>query len=488
MKSFGRRLPLLAPAAALALAAVGVTGAARAADASVPPPPPHGDAVVHPTASAMAPKLAASATAAAPTSAKLSLTGQYQNTNYKCVPTSAAMSLSTFGVSVSQDTLATKMGTTAANGTSGNQALPVVNGYVDPLGYSYGFADASTASSMMSQVSYDVGVLKRAPILGVWMEKLPWNAGMSGSKIGHAIIAYGYDRTAGTITVWDPWKATGGAHTLTAASLAADMQSGGMYTITGHTDADLASLGDQTGDGTADLVAADRATGQLWLYPGPTFAAADRRLIGTGGWNGMAGLTGIGDLTGDGKPDLIATKTADGTLWLYPGGTNALGTRIQIGTSGWNGMTELTGIGDLTGDGKPDLIATKTADGTLWLYPGGTKALGTRIQIGTSGWNGMNKLTGVGDITGDGKPDLIAVRASDGTLWVYPGADKAVGTRTQLGTSWNGIRSLTYTGDVTGDGVSDLIGVQSNNGVMYVYGGRATGFAARVELTGGWNG
>jgi hypothetical protein len=100
----------------------------------------------------------------------------------------------------------------------------------------------------------------------------------------------------------------------------------------------------------------------------------------------------------------------------------------------------------------------------------------------------MNKLTGVGDITGDGKPDLIAVRASDGTLWVYPGADKAVGTRTQLGTSWNGIRSLTYTGDVTGDGVSDLIGVQSNNGVMYVYAGRATGFAARVELTGGWNG
>jgi hypothetical protein len=55
----------------------------------------------------------------------------------------------------------------------GNQALPVVNGFIDPLGYSYAFSDASTASSMMSQVSYDVGVLKRAPILGVWMEKLP---------------------------------------------------------------------------------------------------------------------------------------------------------------------------------------------------------------------------------------------------------------------------------------------------------------------------
>jgi hypothetical protein len=437
MKSFGRRLPFAAPVAALALAAVGVTGTARTADASTTPRPPHGDAVVHAARSLMAPKVAAAATTAAPTSAKLSLKGQYQDTNYKCVPTSASMSLSTFGVSVGQDSLATQMGTTAANGTTGNQALPVVNGYVDPLGYSYGFSDASTASSMMSQVSYDVGVLKRAPILGVWMEKLPWNSGMTGTKVGHAIVAYGYDSDAGTITVWDPWKATGGSHTISAAKLAADMQPSGMFKVTGHTDADLSSLGDLTGDGTADVVAADRATGKLWLYPGPTLAATNRRLIGTGGWNGMK---------------------------------------------------DLTGIGDLTGDGKPDLIAARKSDGTLWLYPGASKALGSRIEIGTGGWNGMTKLVGVNDITGDGRPDLIAVRVSDGTLWVYPGASKALGTRKQLGSGWGGIRSLTYTGDITGDGVSDLIGVQSNTGVMYVYAGRATGFAARQQLTSGWNG
>ncbi|GAA0267671.1 hypothetical protein GCM10009527_074920 [Actinomadura nitritigenes] len=486
MKSSGRRLPLAAPVAALALAAVGVVGTAGTADAA--PRPPRGDALVKAAPSLMAPKVAASAAAAAPASAKLSLTGQYQNTNYKCVPTSASMSLSTFGVSVSQDTLASKMGTTAAKGTSGSQALPVMNGYTDPLGYSYGFSSASTASTMMAQVSYDVGVLKRAPVLGVWMEKLPWNAGMSGSKVGHAIIAYGYSTSAGTITVWDPWKPTGGSHTISAAKLAADMQPSGMFKVTGHTDADLASVGDLTGDGTADLAGVDRATGKLWLYPGPKLAASDRRLIGTGGWNGMTELTGIGDLTGDGKPDLIAAQKSDGTLWLYPGGTNALGTRIKIGTGGWNGMKDLTGIGDLTGDGRPDLIGARKSDGTLWLYPGASKALGSRIKIGNSGWNGMNKLVGVRDITGDGKPDMIAVRISDGTLWVYPGASKALGTRKELGSGWGGIRSLTYTGDITGDGVPDLIGVQSNTGVMYVYAGRSTGFAARVQLTSGWNG
>ncbi|MFB4304742.1 FG-GAP-like repeat-containing protein [Actinomadura sp. GTD37] len=488
MKSSGRRLPLVAPVAALALAVAGVGGTAGTADAAAAPRPPRGDAVVHATPSLMAPKTAVSAAAATPAAAKLSLKGQYQATNYNCVPTSASMSLSTFGVSVGQSSLAAQMGTTAADGTSGNQALPVMDRYADPLGYSYGFANASTASTMMSQVAYDVGVLKRAPVLGVWMEKLPWNSGMSGSKVGHAIVAYGYDSGAGTITVWDPWKATGGSHTITAAKLAADMQPGGMFKVTGHTDADLSSLGDLSGDGTADLAGVDRATGKLWLYPGPTAAAADRRLIGTGGWNGMTELTGVGDLTGDGKPDLIAVRKSDGTLWLYPGGANALGSPVKIGNGGWNGMKDLTGIGDLTGDGKADLIAAETSDGTLWLYPGGTKALGSRIKIGNSGWNGMAKLTGVGDLTGDGKPDLIAVKTSDGTLWAYPGASKALGSRKQLGSGWGGIRSLTYTGDITGDGVSDLIGVQSDTGVMYVYAGRATGFAARQQLTSGWNG
>ncbi|SNT20237.1 hypothetical protein SAMN05443665_101929 [Actinomadura meyerae] len=56
------------------------------------------------------------------------------------------------------------------------------------------------------------------------------------------------------------------------AWLAADMQPSGMFRVTGHTDADLSGV--------------DRATGKLWLYPGPAIAAADRRLIGTTGWNG----------------------------------------------------------------------------------------------------------------------------------------------------------------------------------------------------------
>ncbi|MFL6054255.1 MAG: FG-GAP-like repeat-containing protein [Actinoallomurus sp.] len=479
-----RVLPVSA-VAALIVAGGGLTGTANAAPT---PPPPGANLVARPGTRAMAPRVTETAAASAPASAKLFLTGQYQNTNMNCVPTSSSMSLSTFGVSVSQETLATTMGTSPTKGTTGAQARPVLNSYADPLGYSYGFAHASTASSLMTNVSYDVGVLKRAPVLGVWMEKLPWNSTMTGSKVGHAIVAYGYDRSAGTITVWDPWKPTGGSHTIAATKLAADMQPSGMYLVTGRTDVGLSTLGDQTGDGTADLVATDRATGRLWLYPGPTFGAAKRKLIGAGGWNGMSELTGVGDLTGDGRPDLVAVRTSDGTLWLYPGTATGLGTRIEIGTSGWDGMAELTGIGDLTGDGRPDLIAVRKSDGSLWLYPGTGNGIGTRVQLDTSGWNEMEKLTGVADITQDGRPDLIAVHKSDGTLWVYPGGDRILGSATELGSGWGGIRSLTLTGDVTGDDLPDLIGVEASTGVMYVYAGRATGYAARQRLTTGWNG
>ncbi|MFF4321401.1 FG-GAP-like repeat-containing protein [Streptomyces sp. NPDC001568] len=48
--------------------------------------------------------------------------------------------------------------------------------------------------------------------------------------------------------------------------------------------------------------------------------------------------------------------------------------------AGWDTFTHLIGPGDLTGDGKPDLLAVEDeGDGALWLYPGtGTGGFGNR--------------------------------------------------------------------------------------------------------------
>ena len=171
---------------------------------------------------------------AAPSSYKLVIEKQYQETTYYCLPASASMSLSTFGIKAGQDTLARKM-RTDGSGTSGDNALPVLRSYVRSRGYDYrAVADvAGRPKVLMKRVAHDVGVLHRAPSLAVWMERLPWNRGqVQGSRIGHIMVVYGYDQTKSTITVFDPWKPTGGTHTLSAKALAGTLQTaGGMQYI-----------------------------------------------------------------------------------------------------------------------------------------------------------------------------------------------------------------------------------------------------------------
>jgi hypothetical protein len=177
---------------------------------------------------------ATAALRAMPRAYRLVLHAQFQTTNYYCVPAATAMSLSTFGIRVSQDALARKMKTTT-RGTGGDNAAEVMDGYLHPRRYDDRIvADVvGRPQILMQRVSYDVGTLRRAPIMQVWMERLPWNQGrLSGHWIGHAILAYGYDQNTGTITVFDPWRPTGGTHTLPAKLLATALQSGaGMHYI-----------------------------------------------------------------------------------------------------------------------------------------------------------------------------------------------------------------------------------------------------------------
>ncbi|TWD74868.1 VCBS repeat protein [Kribbella amoyensis] len=433
----------------------------------------------------------ARAVAAAPATGKLSIKGVYQSTNYFCVPASSSISLGTYGVTVSQQTLAKEMGTTT-DGTYSRTSLPVMNKYVNPLAYSVWNADTTgNATNLLNWAAYDIGTLQKAPTIGVWMEKLPWNKGMSG-HFGHAILIYGYDLTKKTLTVWDPWKPSGGTHTLSAAALNATMQSYGLAYVAGHSDADLANAGDLSGDKLADLIAVHRPTGDLYRYTnngnGAFEGGSSAVKIGTS-WNGMSELTGVGDLTGDGQADVAAIEKSTGKLWLYKGPGLAGSSRILIGTGGWTGMRDLINVGNITGDAHADLVAIEKSTGKLWVYPGKANGLGTRKQLGTS-WTRMTKLAAVGDLSRDGKPDFVAVDSSTGKLWLYKGPTFPGGTgRVEIGTGgWNGMRSLTGVGDLTGDGIPDLMTVANTGGDVYLYPGKANGLGTRIKRGGGWNG
>ncbi|WP_322871784.1 FG-GAP repeat domain-containing protein [Streptomyces goshikiensis] len=140
-----------------------------------------------------------------------------------------------------------------------------------------------------------------------------------------------------------------------------------------------------------------------------------------GGWGIYKSLLGVGDLNNDGYGDLLALDKSN-VLWLYKsvGDSQHFADRVRVG-GGWGSYNKLLGAGDITGDGRADLVARDSDGGALWVYPGtgsGSAPLGDRVKIGTGGFNSFNKLVAVGDITGDGRGDLLGVDSS-GTAYRY---------------------------------------------------------------------
>lgn len=149
--------------------------------------------------------------------------------------------------------------------------------------------------------------------------------------------------------------------------------------------------GDMNGDQAVDVLARETGTGRLWLYPGNGHGGWLPRVLVGVGWQVFNTVLGPGDFNGDGTADILARERSTGLLWLYPrtaaGGWSP---RIQIG-SGWNSLPTVMSPGDFNGDRTADVLGYDST-GRLWLYP--RTAAGTwasRIQVG-SGWNAINAI------------------------------------------------------------------------------------------------
>ncbi|MFB7589758.1 FG-GAP-like repeat-containing protein [Streptomyces sp. NPDC056169] len=254
---------------------------------------------------------------------------------------------------------------------------------------------------------------------------------------------------------------------------------------------------DLTGDGRPDLLAV-KDDGNLRLYPGTgqgTFGTP--RLIGTGGWAGAV-VSHRGDWTGDGRPDVLARIGAD--LWVYPNtGSGDLGPRLAMGgrPTGWTGITTLA-AGDIDGDGLPDVLARSVTG--LWLHRGGAPTAGqpafaprAALSIGDKEWAGYDVLT-PGDTDGDKKADVWARDRATGAVKQY----RSQGTQ-HLGTDPTTLdgapaavadrRLLLSAGDANGDGAPDLWSTRTAGTAenLEFLPGTPTGFGPAVTIgTGGW--
>ncbi|WP_084713377.1 FG-GAP-like repeat-containing protein [Streptacidiphilus rugosus] len=165
--------------------------------------------------------------------------------------------------------------------------------------------------------------------------------------------------------------------------------------------------------------------------------------------------------------------------------TDAVSSRVDdLGS--WIKDTVFVAPGDLTGDDKPDLVAVDGA-GNLRLYPGdGKGGLGSYVVIGTGGWSGAS-VTHRGDWTGDGLEDVVAIVG--GELRVYPNrGDGSLAAPIKVASGLPTSSKVVGIGDATGDGRPDLVISHDDKLWLYAEGTGATPSVAAPVLigSGGW--
>lgn len=110
--------------------------------------------------------------------------------------------------------------------------------------------------------------------------------------------------------------------------------------------------------------------------------------------------------------------------------------------SKWTGYKKILGVGDLNGDGHGDLLVQDRSN-ELWRYDGtATGKFKGRVKVFDNWGSSYNVIVGVGDITGDGRADIVS-RDTSGTAWRNNGNGKgSFGSRTKIATGWQGYKGL----------------------------------------------
>lgn len=200
----------------------------------------------------------------------------------------------------------------------------------------------------------------------------------------------------------------------------------------------LATLGDVDGDGIPDVAASalqpamspdhDSGPGYIAALSGATGetlfkASGDDATLDLG-----RQLAPLGDLNGDGLPDLAASAPSSQVVVYLSGRTGSVLHRMEDLGAGFGGA--LAPAGDVNGDGLPDLLVGAPLDSRGAALAGAVHVLsgadGTPLLIARGTEGGLRlggAVASVADLDGDGVPDIAAASASGGSLRILSGAD-----------------------------------------------------------------
>jgi hypothetical protein len=140
-------------------------------------------------------------------------------------------------------------------------------------------------------------------------------------------------------------------------------------------------------------------------------------------------------MDGDGSPDLIS-RSSSGEVWLHRGlGVDGVAAPVLL-RAGAGAADAVLPAGLWNGDDLRDVVAV--VDGRLQLWAG-TDAGGLAAPVPLDSEPDLGRfrrLSGAGDLSGDGHPDLLAVTRT-GTAYILPGSVGAVGTPIRVARNWS---------------------------------------------------
>ncbi|MGW0992163.1 FG-GAP-like repeat-containing protein [Streptomyces sp. NPDC002523] len=242
-------------------------------------------------------------------------------------------------------------------------------------------------------------------------------------------------------------------------------------------------------DGVGDLLTLN-STGSLTFQHGSGTGVFSGKTSGSG-WSTSIKAVPFGDVNGDRCNDVLV-RMADGSLRAYRPGCGKAVTPstsyVSLGT-GWNQYNVLTSPGDITGDGRADLITRNSSTGAVYLHKGTSDGkLATRVKL-YDNWKGYKKIIGVGDLNGDGHGDLLAQDASN-ELWRYNGTGTGkFAARAKVFDDWGAAYNVVVgVGDITRDGKADLVSRDTSGNLWRNSGDGRGSFSGRVKIATGWQG
>lgn len=275
-----------------------------------------------------------------------------------------------------------------------------------------------------------------------------------------------------------------------------------------------------------DLASSEQNAGRMYLISGPltgteTLASATTTITGTDGGDDLGfSASNLGDVDSDGMDDLVAGAYGHNVGSVLDAGAAYIFTGIAAGalTSDDAKATiegavasdsvgyAVTGPGDVSGDGTPDVMigaygndAAGSGSGAVAIFSGSAAgdldfaSDGDAFITGIDGSDAAGySVAGAGDVNGDGVNDIVIganARSSNGSAYLVLGPISGTMSLTAADASIDGLNSYDALGNAVGgagdtddDGLDDFMvaahyvnGVGDDAGTVYLFSTMPTG-------------